>query len=71
MSLARVFTCFAFSYLGSLHSIDNGWTAEEDPGPYYIWDNTLRRSLVTPMAVTSPPAPAPCMIRGLLPYLLV
>lgn len=37
----------------------------------YIWDSTLRRSLVTPMAVTSPPAPAPWMIRGLLPYRLV
>lgn len=41
------------------------------PRRVYIWDSTLRRSLVTPMAVTSPPAPAPWMIRGLLPYRLV
>lgn len=41
------------------------------PHRFYIWDSTLRRSLVTPMAVTSPPAPAPWMIRGLLPYRLV
>ena len=34
-------------------------------------ESTLRRSLVTPIAVTSPPAPAPWMIRGLLPYRFV
>lgn len=38
---------------------------------YEIWAITLIRSPVTPMAVTSPPAPAPCTINGLLPYLSV
>lgn len=33
-----------------------------------IWPNTLIKSPVTPMAVTSPPAPAPWMMSGLLPY---
>jgi hypothetical protein len=32
---------------------------------------TLIKSPVTPIAVTSPPAPAPCMIRGFDPYRLV
>lgn len=41
------------------------------PGFYAICPRTLIRSAVTPMAVTSPPAPAPWTIRGLLPYLSV
>jgi hypothetical protein len=34
---------------------------------YAIWDSSFSRSLVTPMAVTSPPAPAPWTMSGLSP----
>jgi hypothetical protein len=39
--------------------------------PYCNNGNNLIRSAVTPIAVTSPPAPAPWMMSGLSPYRFV
>lgn len=50
------------------------WPLEQPQRAYSIYDicdRTLIRSLVTPMAVTSPPAPAPWIMSGLLPYRFV
>lgn len=38
---------------------------------YFSSLRTLTRSAVTPMAVTSPPAPAPWIMSGLSPYRFV
>jgi hypothetical protein len=61
---AITFIIQLFSYQRNVQSLDFSWRQLRER-------RTLRRSPVTPMAVTSPPAPAPWMMRGLEPYLLV